>query len=194
LNFSINAAPPSHQEIVDRRTSVKNKLRNLQLFYIITLYVIPLFAIIGCFLLHGVQTYTTKNYMIAEIVMMVIAAVGQGLKIQGIAVSVIGVVLAGLTLYMLPLAAIMIPCGIILQNKPKQLQGKLNNLGQVPSSRERNIVEMRTVSKPVSAYYDKVKATKRTYFVRGEYHAMIAAREAEIQEHNKKRTSVSNEE
>ncbi len=186
MDFSLNASPPTHQEIQAERARIAKQNQRLHLLFIVTLYLIPLFAIIGTFILHGSRTFTTTDYLIAEVAMMVVAAVGQGLHIQGIAISINGMILSLLSLYTLPLSALMVPGGIILQNKPKSLHRQSKELRQVSEEQEKNIVELRITSKPVHDYFDKAKATKRNYFVRAEYHMMVVQREKEIQENNQK--------
>ncbi|MDX8408688.1 MAG: hypothetical protein R8J84_01405 [Mariprofundales bacterium] len=186
MKFSLNTSPPTNQDIKAERAKIANQTQRLHLIFIVTLYLIPLFAIIGSFVLHGSRTFGTTDYLIAEVAMMVVAAVGQGLHIQGIAISINGLILSLLSLYTLPLSVLMVPGGIILQNRPKQLHQQAGELRQVSEEQEKNIVELKITSKPVGEYYSKVKAAKRNYFVRAEYHMMIVQREGEIQENNKK--------
>ncbi|MDQ6951716.1 MAG: hypothetical protein Q9M26_08635 [Mariprofundales bacterium] len=124
--------------------------------------------------------------------MMLIAAVGQGMHFQGIAVSINGVILTALTIYLAPISIIMVPAGIMLQNKPKKLCEQLRNFTVMATEdQEKNIMELRTICRDVSSYYDKVQAMKRNYFIRGEYHAMIAQREQDVQENNQKRAAAN---
>ncbi len=186
MKFSIAGTPPTHAQLKQMREKTETQLKWLHLFYIFTLYLIPIFTVVACLIVqaHHGGGGNTEFLVVSGVVMLGIAAAGHAFHLQGYATTINGLIITGLSFYALPAALVMVPAGIILQNKPGQWHEDLADLRQISDERNRNVTEMKLTSSVIGAYCKKAIANGRTYFVRGEYLAMVEQREREIQEHN----------
>jgi len=185
MNFSITGTPPTHAQILKARKTIENKQKWLHLFYIFSLYVIPIVTTVACLIMQAHSSNGETSVLIMSgVAMLAIAAAGHSFHFQGYATAMNGMIVVGLSLYTIPAALIMVPAGIILQYKPKEWSAELAELLQINDERNRNATQMKLVSTVIGAYCKKAAASKRPYFVRGEYLAMVEQREKEIQENN----------
>jgi len=185
MQFSITATPPSHAQIKKAREAIENKQKRLHLFYIFSLYLIPIVTVVACLVLQAHHSTNESGMLIMSgVAMLSIAAAGHSFHFQGYATAMNGMIIIGLSFYTIPAALIMVPAGIILQYKPKEWSTELATLLQISDEWSRNATQMRLVSNTIGSYYKKVSASKRLYLVRGEYHAMVEQREKEISENN----------
>jgi len=185
MQFSVTGTPPTHAQIKQARQGIENKQRRLHLFYIFSLYLIPMVTVVACLVLQAHHsTGESGMFIMSGVAMLAIAAAGHAFHFQGYATAMNGMILIGLSLYTIPAALIMVPAGIILQYKPKVWSAELATLLQINDEWNRNATEMKLVSHTIGDYCKKVSASKRPYLVRGEYHAMVAYREQEIKENN----------
>ncbi len=187
MRFSITGNPPTHEQIKKARAAIETKQKRLHLFYIFSLYVIPMITVVAC-LIGNAQSDAGDSGMIimSGVAMLAISAAGHAFHFQGYASAMNGMIIVGLSLYTVPLAMIMVPAGIILQHKPKAWKEEMSQLLQISDERNRNATEMKLVSSVIGEYCKKVAASKRAYLVRGEYLAMVEQREKEIREHNER--------
>ncbi|RMH53059.1 MAG: hypothetical protein D6682_00275 [Zetaproteobacteria bacterium] len=185
MRFSLQDAPPSHAGIKQMRAAIESRLKWLHLFYIFTLYLIPIVTVVACIIFQVHNDRSVSNTVIMSgVLMLAISAAGHAFHFQGYATAMNGMIIVGLSFYTIPVALVMVPAGIILQYKPRAWHRDLADLRQINDERNRNVTEMKLTSPVIGAYAKKVAATGRNYFVRGEYLAMVAQREREIQEHN----------
>jgi len=185
MNFSITGNPPAHAQIMKVRGAIETKQKRLHLFYIFSLYLIPIVTTVACLILQAHRSSGETSVLIMSgVAMLAIAAAGHSFRFQGYATAMNGMILVGLSLYTIPAALIMVPAGIILQYKPKVWSAELTRLLPINDERHHNVTEMRLVSRTIGDYCKLADASKRPYFVRGEYLAMVEQREQEIQENN----------
>jgi len=185
MQFSITGTPPTHAQIKKAREDVEKKQKRLHLFYIFSLYLIPIVTVVACLILQAHHsTGETGAFIMSGVLMLAIAAAGHAFHFQGYATALNGMIIVGLSIYAIPAALIMVPAGIILQYKPKVWSEELSELLQINDQWNRNATELKLVSHTVGDYCKKVAASKRPYLVRAEYHMMVEQREKEIQENN----------
>ncbi|MDQ6963746.1 MAG: hypothetical protein Q9M13_02365 [Mariprofundales bacterium] len=187
MRFSIVGTPPTLAEIKAARAAIEKRQRRLHLFYIFSLYLIPIVTVVGCLVLQvHHSTGETGMFVMSGVVMLAIAAAGHAFHFQGYATAMNGMIIVGLSIYAIPAALIMVPAGIILQYKPKAWSREMSDLLQISDERNRNATEMKLVSATIGAYCKKVAACKRPYLVRAEYNMMVEQREREIRENNER--------